>query len=71
MRILFAGNPDIAVPTLESLHNSSHEVVGVLTNPVTKAGRGLKMNSTPIAQAAFRLWGNSVPVLTLDRKSVV
>ncbi len=66
MRILFAGNPDIAVPTLESLHNSSHEVVGVLTNPVTKAGRGLKMNSTPIAQAALRLWGESVPILAFE-----
>lgn len=66
MRVLFAGNPDIAVPSLESLYDSSHEVVGILTNPETKAGRGLRTNSTPVAQAALRLWGDSVPVLTFE-----
>ncbi|MBI9102985.1 MAG: methionyl-tRNA formyltransferase [Spirochaetales bacterium] len=40
MRILFAGSPGIAVPSLEALAESRHEVVGVLTNPDAVRGRG-------------------------------
>ena len=38
MRILFAGSPPLAVPSLETVH-AGHEVVAVLTNPDRPAGR--------------------------------
>lgn len=66
MRVLFAGSPDIAVPSLEALAASSHTVVGVLTNPESKVGRGLKMSGTPVAQAATRLWGECVSIFTFE-----
>lgn len=66
MRVLFAGSPDIAVPTLEALAASSHVVVAVLTNPASTKGRGLRVSDTPIAQAATRLWGDRVPVFRFE-----
>lgn len=66
MRVLFAGSPDIAVPALEALAASPHAVAAVLTNPESKVGRGLKVSGTPVAQAALRLWGGSVPVFTFE-----
>lgn len=55
MRILFAGSPDIAVPSLEALVGAGHTVVGVLTNPPAPRGRGLGVSSTAVATAASRL----------------
>jgi methionyl-tRNA formyltransferase len=52
MRLVFAGTPDTAVPSLDALLKSGHEVVAVITRPDAKAGRGLKVNQTPIAQRA-------------------
>jgi len=66
VRVLFAGSPDIAVPALEALAASPHAVAAVLTNPESKVGRGLKVSGTPVAQAALRLWGGSVPVFTFE-----
>ncbi|MGB3603471.1 methionyl-tRNA formyltransferase [Gordonia sp. (in: high G+C Gram-positive bacteria)] len=44
MRLVFAGTPDVAVPTLQELIDSpDHEVVGVITRPDTTAGRGRKV----------------------------
>ncbi|WP_026917851.1 methionyl-tRNA formyltransferase [Gordonia shandongensis] len=41
MRLVFAGTPEVAVPTLQMLLDSSdHDVVGVVTRPDTTAGRG-------------------------------
>ena len=39
MKVLFAGSPDAAVPTLRALHESTHTVVGVLTQPPAPVGR--------------------------------
>jgi methionyl-tRNA formyltransferase len=66
VRVLFAGSPDIAVPTLEALALSSHVVVAVLTNPPSKVGRGMKVSDTPVAQAAVRLWGDAVPIFRFE-----
>jgi methionyl-tRNA formyltransferase len=62
MRILFAGSPEIALPTLERLA-AEHEVVAVLTNPDSVAGRGLAAARTPVAVTAERL---GIPVLSFD-----
>ena len=40
MRVLFAGTPDVAVPSLRARGASQHEVVAVLTRPDAPAGRG-------------------------------
>lgn len=40
MRLLFAGTPAAAVPSLEALLDSRHEVVAVLTRPDARSGRG-------------------------------
>ena len=50
MRVLFAGSPDIAVPSLIRL-SFEHEIVGVLTNPESAKGRGLTLEPTPVAEA--------------------
>ena len=52
MRLLFAGTPDVAVPSLKALLNSSHEVVGVLTRPDARVGRGRKLRPSPVAEVA-------------------
>lgn len=51
MRILFAGTPAVAIPTLNKLLASEHEIVGVLTSPPAPAGRGQKLLSSEVAVA--------------------
>jgi len=48
MRIVFMGTPVFAVETLKAIHNSSHEVVGVVTATDKPAGRGKKLKSSAI-----------------------
>ena len=66
MRVLFAGSPDIAVPSLIRL-SYEHEIVGVLTNPESARGRGLSLESTPVAQTAASVLAAAVPVLSPPR----
>jgi len=54
MRLIFAGTPEIAVPSLKALA-AHHEVVGVLTNPDTMQGRGKKIQFSPVKEAALDL----------------
>ena len=54
MRILFAGSPAIAVPSLEVLERT-HEIVGVLTNPDSAKGRGKRVEPTEVSAAAARI----------------
>ena len=48
MKLVFFGTPDFAVPSLCALHESHHEVIGVVTNPDKKSGRGQKVQSSPV-----------------------
>lgn len=48
MRVLFAGSPRVAVPTLMALHESEHTVVGVLTQPPRPFGRTKELRGTPV-----------------------
>lgn len=66
MRVLFAGSPEIAVPALEAIAASQHEVAAVLTNPDSKVGRGLKVEQTQVARAARRIFGERVPVFMFE-----
>lgn len=52
LRIVFAGTPDFAVPPLQSLVTADFLPVAVLTQPDRRAGRGLKMQASPIKQTA-------------------
>ena len=52
-KIIFAGTPDFAVPSLRSLTESGHELVGVLTQPDRPAGRGRKLRPSPIKAFAI------------------
>ncbi len=54
MRIVFAGTPEVALPALEALIASHHEVVAVLTRPDAPAGRGRALAASPVAQRAAR-----------------
>ena len=52
MRIIFMGTPDFAVPTLEALVAAGHEVVAVYSQPPRPAGRGKKLQPSPVHLAA-------------------
>ena len=53
MRLVFAGTPQTAVPALEALLASSrHDVVAVVTRPDAPAGRGRKVEPSPVARRA-------------------
>lgn len=62
MRVLFAGTPTVALPSLEALLGSPrHEVVGVLTRPDAPAGRGRRLVPSPVRVRAQEA---GIPVLT-------
>lgn len=55
MRVIFAGTPAAAIPSLEALAASGHEVVGVLTRPDARRGRGRSLHASEVAEVAERL----------------
>ena len=60
MRIIFMGTPEFAVPVLESLINSRHEVVAVVTQPDRPKGRGKNMQFSPVKECAL---AHNIPVM--------
>ncbi len=52
-RIIFAGTPQFAVPSLLALLNSKHTVCAVYTQPDRKAGRGRKLQASPVKSVAL------------------
>ncbi|MEI5674060.1 MULTISPECIES: methionyl-tRNA formyltransferase [unclassified Nocardioides] len=63
MRVVFAGTPEVAVPALDAIAASRHELVGVVTRPDAPAGRGRKLVASPVALRAEEL---GVPLLKPD-----
>jgi methionyl-tRNA formyltransferase len=55
VRLVFAGTPDVAVPSLEALSGSSHEVVAVVTRPDAPSGRGRSLVASPVRERALAL----------------
>ncbi len=47
------GTPDFAEESLEKLYNSSHEIIGVVTNPDRPKGRGMKITESPVKKFAI------------------
>ena len=55
VKLVFAGTPDIALPVLEALIASRHEVVAVVTRPDAPVGRGRRLEASPVAKRAKEL----------------
>jgi methionyl-tRNA formyltransferase len=55
LRILFAGTPTTALPSLDALLASPHEVIAVLTRPDAPVGRGRHVAQSPVASRAAEL----------------
>lgn len=55
MRIVFMGTPVFALPSLEAIHQSNHQIVAVITGPDKPIGRGRNMTPPPIALRASEL----------------
>jgi methionyl-tRNA formyltransferase len=64
VRLVFAGTPEVALPALEALLHSSHEVVAVLTRPAAASGRGRRTAASPVADRAAEA---GIEVLTPQR----
>jgi methionyl-tRNA formyltransferase len=64
MRLVFAGSPAAAVPTLRALADSSHDVIAVVTRQDSPQGRKRVMTETPVATAAGEL---GIPVIRANR----
>ena len=60
MRVVFAGTPEVALPSLRALADSRHELVGVVTRPDAPAGRGRRLAASPVGALGEEL---GVPVL--------
>ena len=70
MRLIFAGTPEFAQAAMAALHAAGHEIVLVLSQPDRPAGRGMKLQASPVKQWAL---DHQVPVaqprsLRLDGK---
>jgi methionyl-tRNA formyltransferase len=61
LRLIFMGTPDFAVPTLLELVAHGHEIAAVYTRAAKPAGRGMKLQLSPVEQEAQRL---KIPALT-------
>ncbi|NIJ11695.1 methionyl-tRNA formyltransferase [Saccharomonospora amisosensis] len=64
MRLVFAGTPEPAVPSLRELLRSRHEVVAVVTRPDAPAGRGRRLTRSPVGSLADE---HGIEVLTPAR----
>src|ERR1700742_1303342 len=61
LRLIFMGTPEFAVPTLLELVAHGHEIAAVYTRAAKPAGRGMKLQASPVEIEARRL---GIPVLT-------
>ena len=63
MKIVFMGSPDFAIPTLDRLYESEHEITAVVSNVDKRRGRGKKKSPTPVKARAQDL---NIPVIEVD-----
>jgi methionyl-tRNA formyltransferase len=61
VRVLFAGTPEVALPSMEALAASRHELVAVLTRPDAPSGRGRRLSRSPVAT-----WADAAGVAVLQ-----
>ncbi len=48
MNIIFMGSPEFSIPSFKKILESHHKIIGVVTTPDKKKGRGLKITSPPV-----------------------
>ena len=48
--MVFAGTPEVALPALDAIANSAHDLVAVVTRPDAPAGRGRKLVASPVVK---------------------
>ena len=70
MRIIFAGTPEAAVPTLRALLSSPHEVALVITRPPARRGRGKAMYPSPVAEVAAQAGVELLETTTLKTPEI-
>lgn len=66
MRLIFAGTPAAAVPSLRALHASGHEIAAVVTRPDAPLGRKRVMTASPVGEAAVDLGLPLIKTARLD-----
>lgn len=71
LRIIFMGSPDFAVPSLDTLHHSSHEIVAVASNPDKRRGRRSKPTPTDVKKHALKLGLPTIDVEDVNSKAFV
>ena len=71
MRLIFAGTPNVAVPALEAVAASSHEVVAVITRPDAPQGRGRELRPSPLAERAREMGFRVLKPDTLRDEQVI
>lgn len=59
LQIIYAGTPDFAVPALKALLQTHHKVIAVYTQPDRPAGRGRKLQASPVKQCGME---NNIPI---------
>lgn len=64
MRVIFAGTPEVAVPTLQALANSNHDLVRVISRPDAPLGRKRVLTPSPVSALADQL---SIPLTKGNR----
>lgn len=64
LKVVFLGTPEFAKTSLEAIHQSKHEVVGVVTVADKASGRGQKINQSPVKMYAAE---NNIPVFQPEK----
>lgn len=70
MKVLFWGTPAYAIPTLDALFNSGVHIVGVVTQPDRRRGRGGALQASPVKARALQLQSQSttpIPIFCPER----
>lgn len=64
MRIVFMGSPPFAVAMLDAIHESKHDLVGIISSPDRPAGRGRKLKASAVKERALAL---ELPILQPEK----
>lgn len=70
MRVLFAGTPAVAVPSLDALIKAGFDVVAVLTRPDAPIGRKRVLTPSPVAQRAAELGIDVIHAARVDAEAI-
>ena len=55
MKVIFWGTPEFAIPCLNAINDSEHELVAVVTQPDKRSGRGKRKEPSAIKKRAFEI----------------